>query len=582
MGKKRIALLLSFLGLVAAAGGIGWYAGSHIESPAEAAARTAPPKPSPILVPVETRTLSSNIITRGTARFGLPQPLSVVPSGLKKGPGLIATLPRRNSQLEEGAVVLTASGRPVFLLQGETPAYRDLVPGISGDDVLQLEKSLERLGFDPGTVDRQYDRQTSTAVSHWYKSMGWEPFGPTLDQVSAVRQLERDYHEALKSKLAAESTLASAELEVDAANATAESLVRAAEAELAARQAERRQLTSVSRKGSALSVDTARAQAEYALQAAKADVSAKIKERAQVVIDPRQPKTARDLVEANLDLAKAALERTRLESEVAIQQAAKESKHRPSALQSADAAIKSAKAALASARLERQRAIRAAQDGIKLARFDAKLTAERVDQLATDLSQARGKLGMQVPVDEIVFLPSLPVRVEEVASAIGDSAAGTIVKVTDNQVSVDGALSLDTAPLVKPGMRVQIDEQALGIRATGTVKRVADTPGTHGVDGFHIYFEVAVDETPTRLEGFSLRLTIPIESTEGEVTAVPLSAVALAADGRSRVQREREDGSLEYVTVQPGMSADGYVQVTAVDDELAPGDLVVVGYETPE
>ena len=46
--------------------------------------------------------------------------------------------------------------------------------------------------------------------------------------------------------------------------------------------------------------------------------------------------------------------------------------------------------------------------------------------------------------------------------------------------------------------------------------------------------------------GFSLRLTIPIESTDGVVTAVPISAVSLAADGTSRVQVENE-GALEYV-----------------------------------
>ena len=59
-------------------------------------------------------------------------------------------------------------------------------------------------------------------------------------------------------------------------------------------------------------------------------------------------------------------------------------------------------------------------------------------------------------------------------------------------------------------MPVAIDEQALGIKASGVVTRVADTPGTNGVDGYHIYFEVRVEETPTPLQGFSLRLTIPV------------------------------------------------------------------------
>ncbi len=155
------------------------------------------------------------------------------------------------------------------------------------------------------------------------------------------------------------------------------------------------------------------------------------------------------------------------------------------------------------------------------------------------------------------------------------------MSVTDNQLSIDSSLPLDAALLVKPGMPVAIDEQALGVKATGVVARVANTPGTHGVDGYHIYFEVRNIETATRLEGFSLRLTIPIKSSEGVVTAVPISALSLAADGTSRVQVEN-DGALEYIVVEPGLSADGYVEVTPVDGTLAPGQLVVVGYENPE
>jgi hypothetical protein len=55
--------------------------------------------------------------------------------GLKPDAGIITRLPARSTQPQEGDVLLTASGRPVFILQGEMPAYRDLVPGTSGDDV---------------------------------------------------------------------------------------------------------------------------------------------------------------------------------------------------------------------------------------------------------------------------------------------------------------------------------------------------------------------------------------------------------------------------------------------------------------
>ncbi|MGH8603007.1 MAG: peptidoglycan-binding domain-containing protein, partial [Gammaproteobacteria bacterium] len=179
MSRRPVIVLCYVLALVAVVAVGAWVASSRIESPAEAAARTAPPTPSPILVPVEERVLSSNIVTRGTARFGLPQPISLAPSVLKaNAAGLITTLPLLNTQFKEGDVMLTASGRPLLVLQGQVPAFRDLVPGISGKDVRQLEQGLERLGFDPGPVDGTFDQRTSAAVANWYTSAGYEPFGP--------------------------------------------------------------------------------------------------------------------------------------------------------------------------------------------------------------------------------------------------------------------------------------------------------------------------------------------------------------------------------------------------------------------
>jgi hypothetical protein len=220
-------------------------------------------------------------------------------------------------------------------------------------------------------------------------------------------------------------------------------------------------------------------------------------------------------------------------------------------------------------------------DAQKVAEFDAQLAAERADQLAAELDEAKRELGVQVPLDEIVFIPALPVRVEEVTGVIGGAVSGPVMSVTDNQIVIDSSLPLDAAPLVKPGMTVAVDEQALGIKTEGVVEMVADTPGTHGVDGYHIYFAVRVGETPSPLEGFSLRLTIPIESTKGVVTTVPISALSLAADGTSRVQVENE-GALEYIVVEPGLAADGFVEVAPVDGTLKAGQLVVVGTDNSE
>src|SRR5690242_12337719 len=93
--RYKLALSLIFVVLLAV---VSWIAGSKIQSPAEAAARTAPPTPSPILVPVEERVLTSDVSTRGTARFGLPQSISLAASPLKSAAGIITTLPERADQ----------------------------------------------------------------------------------------------------------------------------------------------------------------------------------------------------------------------------------------------------------------------------------------------------------------------------------------------------------------------------------------------------------------------------------------------------------------------------------------------------
>jgi peptidoglycan hydrolase-like protein with peptidoglycan-binding domain len=574
MASKRTVLLATVLAGAAALAFAAWVAGSKIESPADAAARTAPPTPSPILVPVEKRVLSSKIVTRGSGRFGLPQPISIAASALKPNAGLVATLPARNTQIEEGGVLFTASGRPVFALAGKVPAYRDLTPGISGDDVLQLEQGLKRLGFDPGPIDGTYDQQTSAAVAKWYKAKGWEPFGPTREQLTNLYTLERDWGEANKAKLAAAAAAAAAAPGVESARASAEHNARIAAAELAAKRTEQGKFVGASAKGVPQVVESERAKAEYANSAAAAELRAQIAERALIALDPRQPETARAAADAKLEVARAAAAKAKLEGELALQTAKSDALLSAERLQLAEAAVRSA-------RLEGEKTVRAAVDAQKLAGLDARLAADRAHRLGFDLEAAKRKLGVQVPVDEIVFIPALPLRVEEIKGAVGGAATGLVMTVTDNQLAIDSSLALDQAPLVKPGMEVAIDEQALGIKANGVVEMVAATPGTRGVDGYHVYFEVRVKETLTKIEGVSLRLTIPIQSTKGDVTAVPVSALSLAADGTSRVQVQNK-GALEYVVVKPGLSADGFVEVTPVKGTLAPGQLVVVGYKNPE
>ncbi len=162
----------------------------------------------------------------------------------------------------------------------------------------------------------------------------------------------------------------------------------------------------------------------------------------------------------------------------------------------------------------------------------------------------------------------------------GDQIAGPVFTVTSNQVAIDASLPLEEAPLLKSGMPVTIDEPSLGLSGTGVVGRVAETPGTNGVDGFHVYVEILVQDAPVSIVGTSVRLTIPIESTGGSVLSVPVSALSLAADGSSRVEVQR-NATLEPLGVEPGLGADGYVAITVKGGTLRPGELVVIGFDQP-
>jgi hypothetical protein len=197
------------------------------------------------------------------------------------------------------------------------------------------------------------------------------------------------------------------------------------------------------------------------------------------------------------------------------------------------------------------------------------------DLAATDTQRFRGR-GVQVPADELVFVSSSEVRVSKLFVAPGEPLIGPIMLLSDSSAHVDGGLALRDAALVRPGMTVHIAEPDLGIATDGTVSAVATTPGTNGVDGFHVYFEIDVATPPNNLIGASVRLTIPVESSAGSVLTVPVAALTMAPDGTSRVQLHRGDVS-RFVTVQPGLSAHGFVAVRPIGSPLEIGDLVVVG-----
>lgn len=386
MSRTKGVLILVVAMTIAAVGG--WVAASQIESPAEAAARTEPPPPSPILVPAELQELSTDVITRGTGRLGSPETISIPISPLKGDlPQVLTGIPASDEELAQGTVGLRISGRPVFIFEGQIPSFRDLGPGMRGADIAQLETGLTAIGLDPGAADGLYDAATEQAVAALYAAAGYEPVSVTAAQ----------------------------------------------------------------------------------------------------------------LLELN-----------------------------------------------------------PAGTGI--------------------IPGSQSSEGVHVPADEIVIVPRAPVRLAELFITVGEVIDGPVGTMTDATVAIDSSVPIESAGLIVEGMEVLIDEPDLGIEASGTITRVAGNPGTDGVDGFHVYFEVLVDDNHFNIVNASVRLTIAIESTGEAVLVVPVSALTLGADGSSLVQVQVGD-TFEAVVVEPGLSANGLVEVVPVGGELEVGDLVVVGYE---
>ena len=60
-----------------------------------------------------------------------------------------------------------------WVLYGTIPMYRDLGPGVAdGRDVRQLERNLDALGYDPGTVDDDWTSATTSAVDGFQDDRG--------------------------------------------------------------------------------------------------------------------------------------------------------------------------------------------------------------------------------------------------------------------------------------------------------------------------------------------------------------------------------------------------------------------------
>jgi peptidoglycan hydrolase-like protein with peptidoglycan-binding domain len=224
-----------------------------------------------------------------------------------------------------------------------------------------------------------------------------------------------------------------------------------------------------------------------------------------------------------------------------------------------------------------------------------------------------------VPAADVLFLPSLPATVVAVNGGAGEQPGQPFLELAARgSLALDGELPPAYAGQVKPGLRVTIYDEVTGIRATGTVAELGTATavppagavvdvgggpaaagtsgsassgsgssgsgssgsGSSGSSGAPVFIPVSVRPSAplaAALNGENVLVTVQTGQTEGPVLTVPVAAIVTTASGTSYVTVAAASGAQSRVRVTPGLSENGYVQVTpAAPGSLAAGDRVVV------
>ncbi|MFJ3905447.1 peptidoglycan-binding protein [Streptomyces sp. NPDC090025] len=92
--------------------------------------------------------------------------------------GTVTVAARVGGTVTQGQLLYELNDKPVTLLYGQVPMFREMKVGDRGSDVLQLERNLRDLGFGAGMyVDPRFDRDTEAAVKRWQKTLNRETTG---------------------------------------------------------------------------------------------------------------------------------------------------------------------------------------------------------------------------------------------------------------------------------------------------------------------------------------------------------------------------------------------------------------------
>lgn len=643
--RRGVAVIVTIAIAVAAAAG-GWLAGRNIKSPDQAALESEPPPASLITVDVERTELVADVIVRADVGYDEPASLSLSGAlGNRESALVVTSAPERGAELTEGSVAIEIAGQPVFVLAGPVPVYRDLRPQDRGPDVEQLEAALARLGFFGGDPDQLWDEATGAAVRAWYEQSGYRANGPSdseqasldaaADRLNSARTALTDAQRALtdaakgptdvavrqaRTAVAqAESALDQARLDLsqvitNAAQAVADAkeAVMGAESSLAGAE--------LARSRAANGYTQAQSRMQSALDGVHPDSgtvpSAAEHEALRIAVtDARNSLAAADraVEEAVSALTDALWAVTEAEEHLAEAQAdldehqgEEDSQADASGTQELDGTPDAPELHAETgvldepARFETQAqlAVRSAEDRLAAAEetladlltaTDTADAVRRVESARRELGDAEADLadleattGVWLPAGELIFLKRLPVRVDLLTAERGSRVSGAFMTVTGSELAVRGSVSERDVDRVSEGMQIRIEDRSLEAPVSGTIRLLDRRAGTRGVAPDRHYVEIVAQGIPDHLVGRNVKIVIPVGGTDGPVLVVPNAALSATADGSTQLEVEQPDGSTRFVSVEPGLSTGGRVEVTPVDGELQAGDRVVVGVAAGE
>lgn len=199
--------------------------------------------------------------------------------------------------------------------------------------------------------------------------------------------------------------------------------------------------------------------------------------------------------------------------------------------------------------------------------FDALLAEGATDATGGD-GLVDATAGVVVPLGEVVGIPSLPMVVSSVDSTVGSPAGGAIVSLTGSDLVVDATVDATLAALLTPGIAAEAGSRPwLTEVASNDLRDEAGQP---------IVRLGAIDPLPFDMVGQDLRIAAEIAATDGQVLAVPVTAIR-SRDGAELLRVDSGGGLFHEVVVRTGVSIGGWVEIIESDEDLAPGTVVRVG-----